>query len=154
VTVRAAGPADAERIADFSRRLALESEGIVLDPARVAEGVRLGLETTARARYWMAEDGGEVVGQCMVTTEWSDWRAGWMWWLQSVYVTPEARGRGVFRALWERVLADARAAGDVVGIRLYVHDENDDARAIYERVGMERSPYLVYELPLVEAVRR
>jgi len=148
VTVRPAVRADAAPIAEFNRRLALESEGLVLEPETISEGVRLGLEAPARARYWVAEDAGEIHGQCMVTTEWSDWRSGWIWWLQSVYVEPGWRGRGMFRALWQRVLEDARAAGDVVMVRLYVHRENRGARAVYERLGMEESPYLVYELPL------
>jgi GNAT superfamily N-acetyltransferase len=151
VTVRAAIPADAAIIAEFNRRLALESEGLTLDPETASEGVRLGLEAPARARYWVAQDGGGIRGQCMVTTEWSDWRSGWVWWLQSVYVEPDERGRGTFRALWERVLEDARGAGDVVMVRLYVHRENLGARAVYERLGMEESPYLVYELPLAGA---
>jgi GNAT superfamily N-acetyltransferase len=150
VTIRPATPADAGRITEFNLLLAMESESIALDPERLARGVRLGLETTGRGRYWVAEEDGRVRGQCMVTTEWSDWRSGWIWWLQSVYVEPGWRGRGLFSALWDRVLEDAHAEGDVVTLRLYVHRENRLARAVYERAGMEESPYLVYEFPLAE----
>jgi len=150
VRIRPATPADAGRITEFNLLLALESESITLDPERLARGVELGLETIVRGRYWVAEEDGAIRGQCGVTTEWSDWRCGWVWWLQSVYVEAGWRGRGLFRALWDRVLEDAHAEGDVVALRLYVHRENGGARAIYERVGMEESPYLVYQLPLAE----
>lgn len=145
VTVRAATPDDAATIADFNRILAAESEGRELDPDRLARGVRLLLANHTRGHYWVAEGEGRIVGQCMVTTEWSDWSAGRYWWLQSVYVVPDWRGRGVLRALWDQVVEEATALGDVASIRLYVERDNAGARKAYERLGMEESPYLVYE---------
>jgi GNAT superfamily N-acetyltransferase len=145
ITIRQATPADAATIAEYNLVLAAESEDRALDPTLLARGVRLLLADTDRGRYWVAEAGGGIVGQCMVTTEWSDWSAGRYWWLQSVYVVPAWRGRGVLRALWNHVLAEARALGDVASVRLYVERDNLGARQAYERLGMEETPYLVYE---------
>lgn len=145
VTVRSATPDDAPTIADFNRVLAAESEGRELDPGRLERGVRLLLADPKRAHYWVAEAEGRIVGQCMVTTEWSDWSAGRYWWLQSVYVVPDWRGRGVLRALWDQVIEEGKALGDVASIRLYVERDNTGARSAYERLGMEQTPYLVYE---------
>lgn len=140
--------ADAGALALGNVRLAAESEGRELDAAKVERGVRLIQADPSRGDYWVAEAGGAVVGQCLVTTEWSDWSNGRYWWFQSVWVEPDWRGRGVFRALWDRVLAAAREAGDVAAMRLYVEAENRSARAIYERLGMAATGYRVYELPL------
>jgi GNAT superfamily N-acetyltransferase len=93
----------------------------------------------------MAELGGRTVGQAAVTREWSDWRNGWLWWFQSVYVLPESRGLGVFRALHGHVRALARASRDVVGLRLYVEAENTRAQRTYHALGMRPGGYHVYE---------
>lgn len=151
VMVRAATANDAPRLADFNCHLAVESEDRILDAATVESGARAILADPARGQYWLAVAGGEPVGCCLVTTEWSDWTAGRYWWLQSVYVEPAWRGRKVFGALWRRVLAAAREAGDVTAIRLYVEAENHSGRAVYERIGMHQTPYLVYELALDDA---
>jgi ribosomal protein S18 acetylase RimI-like enzyme len=112
------------------------------------------LSDPTHGQYWIAEaageqggdgDGGEPVGQCLVTTEWSDWMNGRYWWFQSVYVVPEWRGRKVFRALWDHVESSARKEGDVASLRLYVERDNASARAIYEKLGMEETGYRVYE---------
>ena len=156
VRIRAARPSDAEVIAEFNRRLASESEGRDLDPDTLLSGVRMLLSDPTHGQYWIAQaageegggagpDGGEPVGQCLVTTEWSDWTNGRYWWFQSVYVVPAWRGRKVFRALWDHVESSAREEGDVASLRLYVERDNASARAIYEKLGMEETGYLVYE---------
>ncbi|HJU85781.1 MAG TPA: N-acetyltransferase [Gemmatimonadota bacterium] len=162
ITIRAARPSDAEAIAEFNLRLASESEGRDLDPDTLLQGVRMLLSDPTHGQYWVAEAprepagaggaGGaeavghaEPVGQCLVTTEWSDWTNGRYWWFQSVYVAPAWRGRGVFRALWDHVESRAREEGDVASLRLYVERDNASARAIYERLGMEETGYIVYE---------
>jgi ribosomal protein S18 acetylase RimI-like enzyme len=154
ISIRAARPSDAPVIADFNRRLALESEGRELDAGTVDEGVRKLLADPARGQYWIAEDanapGPTPAGQCLVTTEWSDWTNGRYWWFQSVYVPPEYRGRGVFRALWDHVESSARREGDVASLRLYVERDNASARAVYQKLGMEESGYLVYEKWLID----
>src|SRR5262249_28043791 len=126
--VRPATPADVPVIVEFNRLLAEESEGKTLDQPLLAAGVAAGLADTGKALYFVAEDDGRVVGQVMVTFEWSDWRNGWFWWVQSVYVRPEARRRGVFRALFEHVSESARRDPHVIGLRLYVEEENHLAR--------------------------
>jgi GNAT superfamily N-acetyltransferase len=97
-------------------------------------------------RYWLAQDpSNEIIGQAMVTYEWSDWRDGMFWWLQSVYVVPEARGQGVFRALYQHIANLAQTDPDGRGLRLYVETENTDARSVYARLGMQSTSYLVLE---------
>lgn len=148
ITVRPATPGDAAAIAAGNVRLADESEGKVLDPAVVEAGVAAIVADPSRARYWVVEANGGIVGQCMVHEEPSDWAGGRYWWVQSVYVDQAWRGWGVFRTLWERVLEEARAVGDVAEVRLYVERENRAARAVYERLGMKKTSYRLYCLPL------
>ena len=143
--VRAARPADRDRIVEFQIAMALESEGRELDRALVRAGVEAVLCDPARGRYLVGEIDGLVAGSLLLTLEWSDWRNGWFWWIQSVYTAPEARGRGLYRALYQRVLDEARAAEDVCGLRLYVEKENIAAQRVYEKLGMQRSGYRFYE---------
>jgi GNAT superfamily N-acetyltransferase len=145
ISVRAAAPGDAGRLVEFNRALARETESRELDPSVLARGVARVLAEPERGRYFVAEIGGGVVGSLLVTTEWSDWRDGWFWWIQSVYVEPKARGRGVYAALHEHVREAARAEGDVVGLRLYVERENETAQRTYRRLGMSETAYLLYE---------
>ncbi|HJT35742.1 MAG TPA: GNAT family N-acetyltransferase [Pirellulales bacterium] len=146
IHVRDATPADAAIIADFNSRLAWESEGKRLDAEVLARGVRLALEKPEMCRYFLAEVDGQAVGQTMLTYEWSDWRAGVFWWIQSVYVLAGQRGRGVFRALYEHVRALAKSTPDVCGLRLYVEHQNAAAQATYQRLGMAPSGHFLYEL--------
>ena len=95
LSIRRAVAADLPIIVDFNCRLALESEHKTLDRAVLTPGVAAALTDEAKARYFVAEDEGRVVGQTMLTLEWSDWRNGWIWWIQSVYVHPDARRRGL-----------------------------------------------------------
>jgi ribosomal protein S18 acetylase RimI-like enzyme len=143
--VRRARAGDADLIAEFNRLLAAESEGVTLDLAVLAAGVAACLADPVKGVYFMAEIDGRVVGQLGITTEWSDWRNGWLWWIQSVYVRPENRRHGVFRALYEHVHAQAKADPEVAGLRLYVEHENHAAQATYSRLGMARTGYLVME---------
>ncbi len=142
--IRRARPADAPVLADFNVALAKETEDHVLDPAVIGPGVAAILADPAKGHYFVAEIGGRVVGQTMVTFEWSDWRNGFLWWIQSVYVEPAARESGVFKALHARVKEEARAAG-AVGIRLYVFDGNARAQKVYARLGMRDGRYRVLE---------
>jgi ribosomal protein S18 acetylase RimI-like enzyme len=144
-SIRRAVSADVAVLVEFNRLLAEESEGKTLDPAVLFAGVTAGLADPRKSVYFVAEEDGVVHGQIMFTTEWSDWRNGWFWWIQSVYVRPEARRRGVFRALFEHVFAAARMDPEVIGLRLYVEAENHDARETYRRLGMESTSYGVFE---------
>ena len=143
--VRPATPDDWRHVVDFNIRLALESEHLQLDSGVLTAGVHAALADSVKARYFLACRGAEVVGQLMHTYEWSDWRNGMIWWLQSVYVVPEHRGRGVFRALFEHLNAEAQADPGVVGLRLYVEDENHRAKEVYCRLGLKPGGYSVME---------
>jgi GNAT superfamily N-acetyltransferase len=145
LTIRRATPADTAVVVEFNRRLAEETEGKSLDPVVLAAGVKAGLADPGRARYFVAEDDGMLLGQMMITLEWSDWRNGWFWWVQSVYVRTDARRRGVFRRLYEHVAELARQQPDVIGLRLYVERHNHPAQQTYTQLGMEPAGYLVFE---------
>ena len=122
MTVRTATTSDASTIAQFNAAMAIETESMELDMDVVTAGVRAAL-SDSRAFYLLAESGGVPVGQLMVTYEWSDWRNGWIWWIQSVYVKPENRRQGVYRDLYARLTDMAESEGNVRGIRLYVMRE-------------------------------
>ena len=146
ITVRGAVEGDIRAIAGFNRAMAVETEGKELEPAVALEGVTAIVRRRELGFYLVAEVEAEVVGQLMITTEWSDWRNGFFWWIQSVYVKPQFRRVGVYSRLYERVREMAQAAGDVRGIRLYVAKENVGAQRVYERLGMGDSGYLMYEV--------
>jgi GNAT superfamily N-acetyltransferase len=148
VTVRPAALGDLDVLVRFNAAIAKETEGRTLNLDRLLEGTRAVIESGERGFYLVAE-AGAVVGQLFVTYEWSDWRNGVFWWIQSVYVEPSVRERGVYRALHARVLRDARARGDVCGLRLYVEKENEAAQEAYARLGMTMTPYRVYEQDFV-----
>ena len=144
VTVRPAGIGDLEVLVQSNLRLADETEAVQLDPPTVTIGIRALLEGRAPGRYWVAEIGGHVVGQLLVTFEWSEWRNRMVWWIQSVYVAPSARRHGVLRTLYEHVRREAVASG-VGGLRLYVHTSNTDAQRAYAALGMNGDHYRVFE---------
>jgi GNAT superfamily N-acetyltransferase len=144
VRVRPATVEDLDGIVRFNLRLAEESEQLRLDAATVREGVLALLEGRAPGRYWTAERDGRIAGQVLVTFEWSDWRNRMIWWIQSVYVAPDARRGGVFRALFSAVRQEALAAG-AGGLRLYVATANSGAQAVYSALGMTSGHYTVFE---------
>jgi ribosomal protein S18 acetylase RimI-like enzyme len=149
VVVREAEPRDVERIVGFNRAMARETEGKELAEDRLRQGVEAIFAAPRRGAYYLAERAGAVVGGLLITFEWSDWRNGDFWWIQSVYVEPAARRSGVFRALYAHVEARARARDDVCGIRLYVERENERAQAVYRAVGMSEAVYRLYEVDFV-----
>lgn len=144
-SIRDARPSDADTIAEFNVKMAMETEGRPLDPELINPGVRAVLEDSSRGRYWVAEIDGQVVGQLMVTYEWSDWRNGVFWWIQSVFIRDDCRRKGIFSALHRHVETLARSAPDVCGLRLYVERENRRAQKTYEALGMASPGYLVME---------
>jgi ribosomal protein S18 acetylase RimI-like enzyme len=146
--IRPASPADAGVIAGFQLRMARETEGVELDGAVLARGVAAVFADAGKGAYWVAERDGvrpEVVASLLVTTEWSDWRDGTVLWIQSVYVVPAERGRGIYRALYERLRREAEGDDGVKGIRLYVDKRNAAAQRVYERLGMSREHYDLFE---------
>ena len=145
MNIRLAEKEDAPALVEFNQAMALETEGKQLDSAVLKSGVEAVFEDEKKGFYVVAESGDEIIGGLMVTFEWSDWRGRWFWWIQSVYILPEARGRGIYRLLYEFVKKKANDAGNICGFRLYVEKENMRARKVYEKLGMEASHYLMYE---------
>ena len=143
--IRLAVVDDASALVEFNQSMALETEGKSLDGDVLARGVTAVFGDASKGFYVVAEDAGEIVGGLMVTFEWSDWRDRWFWWIQSVYILPAYRGRGIYRSLYDFVRESAAEKGVVCGFRLYVEKENESARAVYEKLGMEESHYLMYE---------
>lgn len=144
-TIRAAVLEDTPELVEFNRALAEETEDVVLDAATVTEGVRALFSNPEYGFYVVAEGEAGLAGSLMVTTEWSDWRNGLFWWIQSVYVRPEYRRRGVYRSLYCHVHDRAAQRDDISGLRLYVERDNHTAQRTYESLGMSPTPYLVYE---------
>ena len=146
IECRLAEESDAAVLVDFNCRLALESEDKELDKPTVQKGVQNGLLLGPEAQYFVAEIDDNVVGQLMITREWSDWRNGWIIWLQSVYVDAAHRRKGVFQTLFQFVRMRVEQDESVVGIRLYVESDNQPAIETYNRLGFEDSGYRVHEL--------
>jgi GNAT superfamily N-acetyltransferase len=142
--VRPATPDDLDAIVTGNMKLAEESENVRLDVATLRQGITALLDGRAPGQYWMAELDGRVVGQLLITYEWSDWRNCTVWWVQSVYVAPEVRQRGVLKALYAHVRGEAQTAG-VGGLRLYVDNTNTRAQAAYAALGMKGDHYRVFE---------
>jgi ribosomal protein S18 acetylase RimI-like enzyme len=136
---------DADTIAAFNSAMALETEGKALIPEVIGAGVRRLIGMPSLGFYVVAEHAGEVIGCLLVTHEWSDWRNGLFWWIQSVYVKKEFRRRGVYRRLYGHVGALAQSDASVCGFRLYVEKENEVAHATYASLGMKETAYLIYE---------
>lgn len=143
--IRDATSADAPTIVEFNRLIAIETEHKVLDLPTLERGVADALARPDYCRYFVAEAEGKLVGQTMITYEWSDWRHGMFWWIQSVYVIAPWRRRGVFRALHEHIEYLARMTPGVCGLRLYVEANNAIAQSTYSRMGMQPSGHLLYE---------
>jgi len=144
LAIRPARDGDAGLLVEFNRAMARETEGKELPVEIVTAGVRSLLANPGHGFYTVAESAGEVVGSLMITFEWSDWRNALFWWIQSVYVHPDFRRRGVYRRLYEHVRTRAREEG-ACGLRLYVERENAVAQGVYSALGMHRSGYLLFE---------
>ena len=145
VSIRDARMADADVIAEFNACIADETENLRLDRGTLDSGVRKLLADPTLGRYWVAESNGEIVGQIMTTFEWSDWRDGTLWWIQSVYVRTDQRRRGIFSQLYAHVERLAQTSADVVGLRLYVEKDNKRAQGTYRKLGMTMTDYKVMQ---------
>lgn len=143
--IRRAEAQDQATIVAFNQAMAEETEGKRLDPAVLTAGVRAALADPSACRYYMAETDGVIAGQTMVTFEWSDWRNGTFWWIQSVYVDLPFRRRGVFRSLYQHIRNEAQASKKVCGLRLYVDKDNTRAQHTYLQLGMNLTNYLICE---------
>ena len=142
---------DLSVVMECNAALASETEGKLLEMDRLQQGVEAVLQNPEHGFYLIAENGtsGQAIGQMLVTYEWSDWRNGVFWWLQSVYVQKSWRRRGVFRRLYAHVIKEARSCQKVAGVRLYVEKENHLAQQVYKDLGLFPAGYHVYELDFV-----
>ena len=152
--IREAHARDRDLLAEWAIAMAWETEHKKLDPDTVRRGVAAGIADPAKARYFIAMDEADVagretiaapVGTLMLTREWSDWRDGEWWWIQSVYVPSAHRRKGVFAALYRHVEKLARDSAGIIGLRLYVERENDNARKTYASLGMVDASYAIFE---------
>lgn len=143
--IRIANQEDVGALVEFNQTMALETEGKTLDSSTLRAGVAAVFADDRKGFYVVADNKGSVTAGLMVTTEWSDWRNGVFWWIQSVYVSPEYRGTGLYGKMYEFVKEQAAKAGNVCGFRLYVEKENERAQRVYEKLGMEKTYYLMYE---------
>lgn len=144
VTIRQADAEDRDRIVLFNQAMARETEGRILDRQTLTRGVERLLEDSSHGRYFVAEVDGDIVGQLAITVEWSDWRNAEIWWIQSVYVAKSHRRRGLYRQL-HFYIRDMARASNVAGIRLYVERDNEAAQTTYEALGLQHSPYVMFE---------
>ena len=144
--IRLAEKSDAANLVEFNQAMAFETEGKRLESEILEKGVEAVFSDEKKGFYVVAEDeNGKIIGGLMITYEWSDWRNRWFWWIQSVYILPEARGKKIYSRLYDFVKQKAVEKGDVCGFRLYVEKENTNAQKVYEKRGMEISHYLMYE---------
>ena len=135
---------DIESIVQFQADMAMESEDCVLDKEKVTKGVTSAMLDDSKGVYWVAKFEKRTIGSLMLTREWSDWNNEWYWWIQSVYVIPEFRRKGVYKAMYKKV-KDTAKANNVSQIRLYVDKTNVSAQKVYQNLGMQESHYLMYE---------
>lgn len=135
---------DIESIVQFQAKMAMESEGTTLDLEKVTKGVTAAMNDESKGIYWVAKVNGKAIGSLMVTREWSDWNNEWYWWIQSVYVLPDYRKHGVYKAMYS-TLKEVAKENKVSQIRLYVDKTNHPAQQVYQRLGMHESHYLMYE---------
>ena len=145
MTIRIGQHADLQALVQFNQAMAMQTENLSLDTEQLTRGVEGLLNHPERGVYLVAEVDGEITGSLMVTYEWSDWRNSLFWWIQSVYVEPVARRNGVFTALYQYVKHMAHHDDTACGLRLYMEQDNMPARAVYMAMGMEKTPYQVFE---------
>ena len=145
IHIRQGQAQDAQALADFNRAMAFETEGVELFPEVILQGVQTLITNPHHGFYLVAEVDGEIVASLMVTTEWSDWRNGVFWWIQSVYVLPHWRRKGLYTRLYNKVKTLAAEQDDVCGFRLYVEHDNITAQKTYSHLGMEETHYKLFE---------
>jgi len=145
IKIRKAKSSDSERIVELQLKMAQETEGLDLNREVVSKGVCGVFQEPARGIYWVAEEKGEILGVLLAIPEWSDWRNGTVLWIHSLYVVPEARGRGVFKKLYLNLKKQVEQSPELVGLRLYVDKQNKSAQKIYEKLDMSKDHYELYE---------
>ena len=144
IKIRKALPDDAPAITDFQHKMAWETEELKLIPEKISNGVKAVFKNPVKGQYWVAENDKEVIASLLITYEWSDWRNTDVWWLQSVYVLPEFRRKGIFRMIYSKIKNEADKLG-IAGLRLYVETNNTRAQKTYESLGMQSEHYRMFE---------
>ena len=145
ITIQKAERQHIDTLIDFQQRLAYESEEVVLDGSTLRKGMEAMFADPGKGLYYIALDGEQIVGCHMITYEWSDWRNGMVWWLQSVYVTESYRKKGIFKMMYDNVISMIKKDPNLIGLRLYVDKSNERAMKVYGAMGMDGSHYTVYE---------
>jgi GNAT superfamily N-acetyltransferase len=145
IKIRKARLSDSQRIVELQLRMAKETEGLELDRNTVIKGVRGVFEEPARGTYWVAEEDSRALGVLLTIPEWSDWRNGTVIWICSLYIVPEARKRGVFKKLYMNLKRQVEKSDELRGLRLYVDKTNKSAQQVYEKLGMNKDHYELYE---------
>ena len=145
ISIRPAQPTDIQHIVRFNAAMALETEDLQLDMATLEKGVRHLFDHPEQGFYLVAEQDHKVTGCLLITFEWSDWRNGLFWWIQSVYVDPDHRRQGIYSRLYQEIQDRAAMDDEIIGFRLYVERENHRAQQTYKAQGMSRTPYVLFE---------
>jgi ribosomal protein S18 acetylase RimI-like enzyme len=146
IRIRRAVKQDIPSLMNCQKQLAFETEGLELDPDKLQKGMMAIFNGAGRGYYSVAEVKNEIAGCYMITYEWSDWRNGWVYWLQSVYVKESFRNSGVFKQMFNELLTEINGNSEIVGLRLYVDKSNVRAQQVYSAMGMDGEHYNVYEL--------
>ena len=145
INIRLSNEHDIEVIVEFQEKMALETEGIILDKGIVIDGVTSVIRDPQKGRYYVAIQDEIIVACLLITHEWSDWRNSWMYWIQSVYVLPNKRGGGIFKQMYNYIAEIVKNSTEVSGIRLYVDVRNTNAQNVYNKIGMNGDHYRMYE---------
>lgn len=145
LNIRKAKPSDSESIVELQLRMAQETEGLQLDRDVVSKGVQGIFQEPARGTYWVAEEKGRLLAVLLAIPEWSDWRNGTVLWIHSLYVIPQARNRGIFKKLYLNLKKQIQQSPELMGLRLYVDKRNKSAQKVYEKLGMDKEHYDLYE---------
>lgn len=143
--IREANTSDIPCLIDFQLKMALETESIQLEISTLSMGMQKLVKDPVKGKYFVAVEGTEVIACLMITFEWSDWRCGTLWWIQSVYVSESWRGKGVYKKMYEHIRSMVASDPDLKGIRLYVDNSNERAKKVYAGLGMNGDHYSVFE---------
>lgn len=145
INIRPSKSEDISILADFQRCLADETENIYLDNEVVSAGLKALFADPAKGIYYVAEAEGKIIGCFLITYEWSDWRNGMVWWLQSVYIFPTHRRQGIFKKMYDHIIQMIHHDKNIIGLRLYVDKKNTHAQKVYQAMGMNGDHYTVFE---------
>lgn len=145
IQIRLANEYDSQHIVDFQIEMAMETEGLELSHKIVSEGVKSVFQDPSKGKYYVATNDENILASLLLTPEWSDWRNAWVMWIQSVYVMPEKRNKGVFKLMYKYILESVKENEEIAGLRLYVDLSNNRARAVYKQLGMNGDHYQLFE---------